>query len=123
MGDGELTVTARGTGNYSGEVNKTFAIAKATAPNVSNIAREHNKGSATAGASIDLAALLPNNCGITGCNLSKSGDAVTSGAAVNANGIVSYAISDRPTLSMVTKMLDMAVAHIPDDGGLILHSD
>lgn len=37
--------------------------------------------------------------------------------------IVSYTISDRPVLSMVTSMLDKAFATIPDDTNLILHSD
>ena len=37
--------------------------------------------------------------------------------------IVSYSISDRPVLSMVTKMLDKAFAKIPDGTNLILHSD
>jgi len=37
--------------------------------------------------------------------------------------IVSYAISDRPVLSMVTEMLDKAFAQIPDATALILHSD
>ena len=37
--------------------------------------------------------------------------------------LVSYAISDRPVLSMVTTMLDKAFATIPDGTGLILHSD
>ncbi len=37
--------------------------------------------------------------------------------------IVSYVISDRPVLSMVTKMLDRAFEKIPDGTGLILHSD
>ena len=37
--------------------------------------------------------------------------------------IVSYSISDRPVLSMVTKMLDKAFAKIPEGTNLILHSD
>jgi putative transposase len=37
--------------------------------------------------------------------------------------IVSYSISDRPVLSMVTQMLDSAFARIPDGTNLILHSD
>ncbi|NCC20721.1 IS3 family transposase [Candidatus Saccharibacteria bacterium] len=37
--------------------------------------------------------------------------------------IVSYSISDRPVLSMVTQMLDEAFAKIPDGTNLILHSD
>jgi transposase InsO family protein len=37
--------------------------------------------------------------------------------------IVSYSISDRPVLPMVTSMLDKAFATIPDGTGLILHSD
>lgn len=37
--------------------------------------------------------------------------------------IVSYSISDRPVLSMVTQMLDKAFARIPDETNLILHSD
>lgn len=37
--------------------------------------------------------------------------------------IVSYAISDRPILSMVTEMLNKAFRQIPDSTGLILHSD
>ncbi len=37
--------------------------------------------------------------------------------------IVSYSISDRPVLSMVTKMLDKAFARIPDGTNLLLHSD
>ncbi len=37
--------------------------------------------------------------------------------------IVSYTISDRPVLSMVTEMLNKALAQIPNDTNLILHSD
>lgn len=37
--------------------------------------------------------------------------------------IVSYSISDKPVLSMVTDMLDRAFTKIPDGSGLILHSD
>ena len=37
--------------------------------------------------------------------------------------LVSYAISERPVLSMVTTMLDKAFATIPDGTGLILYSD
>jgi putative transposase len=37
--------------------------------------------------------------------------------------IVSYSISDKPVLSMVTQMLDKAFAMIPDGTNLILHSD
>jgi len=37
--------------------------------------------------------------------------------------IVSYSISDRPVLSLVTSMLDQALARIPDNTNLILHSD
>ncbi len=37
--------------------------------------------------------------------------------------LVSYAVSERPVLSMVTTMLDKAFATIPDGTGLILHSD
>ena len=40
-----------------------------------------------------------------------------------SENLVSYTISDRPVLSMVTSMLDAAFATIPDDTGLILHSD
>lgn len=37
--------------------------------------------------------------------------------------IVSYSISDRPVLEMVTSMLEKAFRVIPDGTGLILHSD
>ena len=37
--------------------------------------------------------------------------------------IVSYTISERPVLSMVTTMLEQAFTDIPDGTGLILHSD
>lgn len=37
--------------------------------------------------------------------------------------IVSYSISERPVLSMVTEMLNNAFARIPDATNLILHSD
>ena len=37
--------------------------------------------------------------------------------------LVSYTISDRPVLNMVTAMLDKAFEKIPDGTGLILHSD
>ena len=37
--------------------------------------------------------------------------------------IVSYSISDRPVLSMVTQMLDKAFSKLPDGTSLILHSD
>ena len=40
-----------------------------------------------------------------------------------SSNIVSYTISDRPVLSMVASMLDKAFTTIPDDAGLILHSD
>ena len=37
--------------------------------------------------------------------------------------IVSYAISDSPTLSMVTQMLDKAFSKLPEGTEMILHSD
>lgn len=37
--------------------------------------------------------------------------------------IISYTISERPVLSMVTSMLDKALAQLPDGTNLILHSD
>ena len=37
--------------------------------------------------------------------------------------LVSYSISARPTLNMVTSMLDKAFSKIPDNTNLILHSD
>jgi transposase InsO family protein len=37
--------------------------------------------------------------------------------------VVSYTISDRPDLSLVTSMLDKAFVTIPDATGLIIHSD
>lgn len=37
--------------------------------------------------------------------------------------LVSYTLSDRPVLSLVTKMLTQAFEPIPDGTGLILHSD
>ena len=40
-----------------------------------------------------------------------------------SSDLVSYIISDRPVLSMVTTMLDKAFEKIPDDTSLILHSD
>ena len=40
-----------------------------------------------------------------------------------SSDLVSYTISDRPVLSMVTSMLDKAFEQIPDNTNLILHSD
>lgn len=40
-----------------------------------------------------------------------------------SSDLVSYTISDRPVLSMVTTMLDEAFAKIPAETNLILHSD
>ena len=40
-----------------------------------------------------------------------------------SSDLVSYTISERPVLSMVTIMLDKAFEKIPDDTNLILHSD
>ena len=40
-----------------------------------------------------------------------------------SSDLVSYTISDRPVLSMVTSMLDKAFEILPDGAGLILHSD
>ena len=37
--------------------------------------------------------------------------------------IVTYTISDRPNLEMVTKMLEQAFLNLPDNTGLMLHSD
>jgi transposase InsO family protein len=42
---------------------------------------------------------------------------------LHSRDIVSYAISDRPSLSMTIEMLDNAFSKIPDDTQLILHSD
>jgi putative transposase len=42
---------------------------------------------------------------------------------LHSRDIVSYSISDRPVLSMVTSMLDKAFEKIQDDTQLILHSD
>lgn len=40
-----------------------------------------------------------------------------------SSNLVSYTISDRPVLSMVTSMLEKAFEKIPDNTNLILHSD
>ncbi|MDO4216539.1 MAG: IS3 family transposase [Bacteroidales bacterium] len=40
-----------------------------------------------------------------------------------SSNLVSYTISDRPILSMVTSMVEKAFATIPDNTNLILHSD
>ena len=42
---------------------------------------------------------------------------------LHSSDLVSYTISDRPVLSMVTNMLDEAFEKITDDTNLILHSD
>ncbi len=42
---------------------------------------------------------------------------------LHSSDLVSYTISDRLVLSMVTTMLDKAFAKIPDSTNLILHSD
>ena len=42
---------------------------------------------------------------------------------LHSSDLVSYTISDRPALSMVTTMLNEAFAKIPDGTNLILHSD
>ena len=42
---------------------------------------------------------------------------------LHSSDLVSYTISERPVLSMVTAMLDKAFEKIPDNTNLILHSD
>ena len=42
---------------------------------------------------------------------------------LHSSDLVSYTISERPVLRMVTTMLDEAFAQIPDGTNLILHSD
>ena len=42
---------------------------------------------------------------------------------LHSSDLVSYSISERPVLSMVTSMLDKAFEKIPDGTNLILHSD
>ena len=42
---------------------------------------------------------------------------------LHSSDLVSYTISDRPVLSMVTNMLDEAFEKIPDNTNLIVHSD
>ena len=42
---------------------------------------------------------------------------------LHSSDLISYTISDRPVLSMVTTMLDKAFEKIPDGTNLILHSD
>lgn len=41
---------------------------------------------------------------------------------LHSRDLVSYTISDRPVLCMVTSMLDKAFEKIPNETGLILHS-
>ena len=42
---------------------------------------------------------------------------------LHSSDLVSYTLSDRPVLRMVTNMLDKAFEKIPDNTNLILHSD
>ena len=42
---------------------------------------------------------------------------------LHSSDLISYTISDRPVLRMVTTMLDKAFENIPDGTNLILHSD
>ena len=42
---------------------------------------------------------------------------------LHSSDLVSYTISDRPVMNMVTNMLDKAFEKIPDNTNLILHSD
>lgn len=42
---------------------------------------------------------------------------------LHSRDLVSYTISDRPVLGMVTTMLEQAFEKIPDNTNLILHSD
>ena len=42
---------------------------------------------------------------------------------LHSSDLVSYTISDRPVLSMVTSMVDKAFENLPDGTDLILHSD
>ena len=42
---------------------------------------------------------------------------------MHSSDLVSYTISDRPVLSMVTTMLDKAFEQIPDGTDLMLYSD
>ena len=42
---------------------------------------------------------------------------------LHSSDLISYTISARPVLSMVISMLDKAFSMIPDNTGLILHSD
>lgn len=42
---------------------------------------------------------------------------------LHSNDLISYTLSDRPVLSMVTNMLEKAFLQIPDSTNLILHSD
>ena len=42
---------------------------------------------------------------------------------LHSSDLVSYTLSDRPVLNMVTTMLEKAFEKIPDGTGLILHSD
>ena len=42
---------------------------------------------------------------------------------LHSSDLVSYTISDRSVLSLVTTMLDEAFAKIPDGTSLLLHSD
>jgi len=87
---GTATLTIAGKGNYTGIAAKAFTIAKADAPIVSDIGHEYNKDNVTTGVSIDLAALLPNNCGTASYNLTKLGIAATSSAVVDNDGILTF---------------------------------
>ena len=56
------------------------------------------------------------------CNIRRM-DALVIRMDLHSGDLVSYTISERPVLSMVTSMLDKAFDTIPDHTNLILHSD
>ena len=90
VGTGTVTVTASDAGNYSGTTTQTFPIVKAAEPTISEIAREYNNATPAMGVSIDLAALLPNNAGMTTYSITKSGTPTTSGATIDNDGILTF---------------------------------
>lgn len=71
----------------------SLTITKAVTPDVNIIYLEYNNETPIIEENIDLAALLPNDCSDVNFSLSNSGAAVTTGAAIDANGILTFSIA------------------------------
>ena len=106
----EMRFTPTDGVNYTSvSQNVTVTVNKATAPVISPQTVSVYREEVSAGNTVNLAALLPSDCGVAAYNVTSTNDLVT-GASVDASGVLSFStkISQSATTETITVAVTMA---------------